>query len=346
MKGLRLKMAGLVGGVCMVFLFGTTVPREIHPYAQRMNDISNGVLPALVQVKVRFLERKRGILGDATLTEVGSGFIFDDKKGYILTTAQTLKYARYIQVILSDGKSYEGVLLGMDEPTDVAVVRIRAEKLTAVPFLPENESPRVGEPLIAVGVSSNGLFTPSFGILSALPTAGPWAEGGVTTFIQTDAPISYGMQGGPLLNFRGEVVGVLTFLRQQYKELYLHFAIPVNTVRRVVKEIVEKGRFARPWTGVSLLVVDDTQRTRYGYPYDYGLFVTFVDEGSPADKAGIRANDFLLELGGKSLTLPQDFWIPVNQLNIGDTFSVKIWRDGRILERDVTIAEWKGGMKR
>jgi len=257
-----------------------------------------------------------------------------------------VRFAQHIQVILSDGKSYEGKLVGMDEPTDVAVLHIRAENLTAVPFLSERETLRVGEPLIAIGISENGQFTPSFGILSALPTAGPWAEGGVSTFIQTDAPVSYGMQGGPLLNFRGEVIGVLSFLRRQYKELYLHFAIPVGTVRRVVKEIVEKGRFARPWTGVSLLVVDDTQRTRFGYPYDYGLFVSFVDEGSPADKAGIRANDFLLELEGKSLTLPQHFWIPVNQLNIGDSFRVKIWRDGRILEREVVIAEWKGGTKR
>lgn len=330
---------GMVG-LSLVILAAVTVPPEIENYRNRMQALLQAIRPALVKVDVMYSPRKMGFFGDATDSQYGAGFILDEDKGYVVTAAQTVSGYSAVKVTLDDGRAYEGKVVNVDEPTDIALLKIEPEKLTGV-VLADAESLKVGEPLLGVGINESGVAAPNFGILSSMPTAGGWAEGGLSTFLQTDMAMAYGFQGGPLVDFSGRVVGMLSLLRREAKNLYLHFAIPVDTLKKVTGQMIQSGRFRRPSVGINMISVDQPLIEKYGYPYRYGMYVSYTEPGSAAATAGIQEEDFILELNGKHLVDEATFWLAVNQLNIGDSFEVLVWRDGTIFKKTVTVTEKK-----
>jgi serine protease Do len=313
--------------------------RELEPFRVRIGELRDAMRPAIVSIETRFPRRMQGIRIGASSGEIGTGFIIDGDNGYIATAAMNLFNAQAIKVNTSDGKSYEGHIVGYDATTDVGVIRIMAENLTQVRFAERSEM-KVGEPLLGLGFDDGLSYVPTLGLLSAMPTAGPWAEGGLSAFIVTDMAVSYGQQGMPVFNFRGQVVGMFTRIRVERRDFYINYLIPSDTVRRVAADLIKYGRFRRPWVGISVIPPDVPILDRTGYPYNYGLYITVVDAGSPAAQAGLMEGDFIMALNNRELRNTQDYWTPINQLNIGDSVSFKVWRLGTVFEKTVRIGEF------
>ncbi|MGH8103709.1 MAG: S1C family serine protease [bacterium] len=323
--------------LCAVLIAQVQVPVELETYRNRMQSLAQAIRPGLVKVDVRYSPRKLGFLGDSVTTQRGAGFIIDEDHGYIVTASQTVSGYSAVKVTLSDGRTFEGKVIGMDELTDVTLLRIPPDQLTGV-TLANSDDLKIGEPLLGIGINSSGVPAPTFGILSSLPTAGPWAEGGLSTFVQTDMAMAYGFQGGPLLNFKGEVVGMMSLLRREAKNFYLHFAIPANTLRKITGQMAQFGRFIRPWVGLNMLAVDRPVIEKYGYPYRYGMYVSYTEPGSPAAEAGIQEEDFILELNGARLSDENSFWLTINHMEVGQSFELLVWRNGSLFKKTVAIS--------
>ncbi len=331
--------------VATLLLLGAgEIPSELLPFITTLQRMKQDLRPAVVLVETRFPARMRGLrAGTATLGEYGTGMIWNGDEGLILTSAALLHDAQAIRVQTVDGKSYRAELVGKDERTDVALLRIPAASLTEVRFQPIGEA-RIGEPLLLVGFAEAKEIGFSFGILSAKPTAVNWAMGGVPSLLVFHGTASYGAFGAPIFNFRGMVLGMLT-PRQERGQLYIHYAIPSDTVLRVARDLLKYGRFRRPWIGIRLLPPDLPVLEETGFPYNYGLYVVVVQPGSPAEKADLRVGDFLLELNGQPLRRTLDFWLPVNAMQVGDTLELTVWRRGAILQRRLQIAEYPREVK-
>jgi serine protease Do len=334
------KLVGVIGIAGTLALVGAATDlKELLPFRGRIEELREAMRPAIVSMQTRFPRRMQGIRVGASSGEIGSGFIVDSDNGYVVTAAMNLRNAVAIKVNTSDGKAYEGKTLGYDTLTDVGVLRIQAEGLTQA-RLADASQMKVGEPLLGLGFDDGLSYTPTLGLLSAMPTAGPWADGGLHSFIVTDIAVSYGQQGMPVFNFRGEVVGMFSRLRVERRDFYINYLIPVDTVQRVAADIIKYGRFRRPWVGISLIPPDIPVLDRTGYPYNYGLYVTIVQPGSPAALAGLAEGDFIMALHNREVRTTQEFWSPINRLNIGDSVSFKVWRLGTVFEKTITVAEF------
>lgn len=319
-------------------LFAAAPLRELEPFRVRVGELRDAMRPAIVSIQTRFTRPMQGIRIGATSGEVGTGFIIDGDNGYIVTAAMNLFNAIAIKVNVAGGKSYEGKVRGYDRLTDVGVLQIQGDGLTEVRFA-DLSNTKVGEPLLGLGFDDGLSYVPTLGLLSAMPTAGPWAEGGLNSFIVTDLAVSYGQQGMPVFNFRGEVVGMFSRIRIERRDFYVNYLIPGDTVQRVASDIIKHGRFRRPWIGISLIPPDVPILDRTGYPYNYGLYVTSVEPGSPAEAAGLREGDFIMAVEGRDIRNTQAFWISVNRLNIGDSVGLKVWRLGTVFEKKLTVGE-------
>ncbi len=319
-----------------------TLTAELEAFQQRLEQIAQEARSSVVQIRARLKPNTVGITGEVTSLELGTGFVVDAQKGFIYTSASTVKNATALQVIFQDGTKVEGKLLGLDEPTDVAVLRTIRQDLKAL-SLGNSDQVYIGEPIVAIAVGTPDLpgygFWFSWGVLAAKPPAGPWAEGGLSSFFQINGPAQYGLQGGPILNLNGQVIAMGTLIRKEFRGLYLHFAIPINWVQRIAKELIEKGKFDTPWVGMELSFLDWLLVQNAQYPHNYGIFVAQVLSGSPAEKAGIREGDFLLEVEGRRVITPHEFWALVNSLNIGDKIRLLLWREGVTFEKVLQIGK-------
>ena len=214
---------------------------------------------------------------------------------------------------------------------------MRAEKLPAAPF-GDSAALRVGEPVIAIGNPLGLQSTVTTGVVSALhrslrPEPGIFLE----DMIQTDAAINPGNSGGPLVNERGQVVGINTVIIAEAQGL--GFAIPINTVRRLADELVAKGRVAHPWMGVGTGVVTGQIGDYLNVTPGEGVVVAEVVSGSPAEEAGIQVADVILQVGGKAVNSPDDLRAAIQQRNVGARLPVRIVREGQRKEITVTLGE-------
>ncbi|MBQ5845994.1 MAG: trypsin-like peptidase domain-containing protein [Selenomonadaceae bacterium] len=266
----------------------------------------------------------------------GSGVIFR-KDGYIVTNNHVISGAKEIIVSLSDGRSLSGKLVGADELTDLAVVKVDANDLPAAEF-GNSDDIMVGEPAIAIGNPMGLEFQGSVtsGVISALNRSLE-LDDRVIKVIQTDAAINPGNSGGALVNADGKVIGINSAKIARSGVEGMGFAIPINTVREIVDDLMDDGKVTRPYLGVGIF--DKETAGRYGYilNVDKGVYVENVTVNGPAYKAGIRRGDVILSVGDKETNRVGDVRNAVLAAKVGDTVKVKLDRDGSTVTVDVVM---------
>jgi serine protease Do len=265
---------------------------------------------------------------------VGSGFIIS-QEGYILTNNHVIEDADQIKVKLADGKEYDGKVAGRDPKTDLALVKIQGASDLHPLNLGNSEDLKVGSWVVAVGSPFGLEQTVTAGIVSAkgrVIGSGPYDN-----FIQTDASINPGNSGGPLINMKGEVVGINTAIIASGKGI--GFAIPINMAKEVAPQLQEKGHVTRGWLGVSIQEVTPELAKSFGLKEKKGALVAQVVSGSPAEKAGIEQGDVIVEFDGKEVTDSKDLPRIVATTPVGKAVTIKLSRDGKILGRQVKVGE-------
>jgi serine protease Do len=244
------------------------------------------------------------------------------------------KIAKNIVVtVLKSGREYKAKLVGYDEETDIALLKIEPREDLPVVTLGDSDKVRVGDFAIAIGnpFGLNGTFT--FGTISAVNR--DFAGNVFSKYIQTDAPINPGNSGGPLVNIFGEVIGINTMIISPTGQLGvagnvgIGFAIPINTAKRVVDQLIKKGKVERGYIGVSINELDNDTRKQLGIPEDVGVLVSKVEPGSPADKAGIKQGDIIVAVDGEKISNFNDLLSRIASKLPGEKAEIEVIRDGK-----------------
>ena len=269
---------------------------------------------------------------------VGSGVIFR-KDGYIVTNNHVISGAKELIVSLPDGRSLKGKLIGADEMTDLAVVKVDAKDLPAASF-GDSDKIVVGEPAIAIGNPMGLEFKGSVtsGVISALNRTLDISDKRVK-LLQTDAAINPGNSGGALVNADGEVIGINSAKVAANGVEGMGFAIPINTVQNIINEIMDKGYVARPYLGVS--VFDPETAGRYGYQLniDKGVYIFQLTLNGPCGKAGLQRGDIILKIDGEETNSVSDLRGKIAEKKVGDTVKVTFDRNGKEQSADVVLEE-------
>ena len=269
----------------------------------------------------------------------GSGFILTGD-GYVLTNYHVIESSNSISVTLYDGKSYDAVLIGYDESSDIAVLKIDAEGLTPV-VLGDSDNLNVGDSVVAIGNPLGELtFSLTSGAVSALNREITLSNSVTMNLIQTDCAINSGNSGGALFNLYGEVIGITN---AKYSGSgsgasidNIGFAFPINHVRGIVESIIENGYVAKPYIGVN---VSDVSEETMGYGLPAGAAVKAVSEDSPAEKAGLQVNDIITAVNGKEISGRTGLSEAVSAASVGDTLTLTVYRQGNTISVDVTVGE-------
>jgi serine protease Do len=317
------------------------VPADIARLNDHVHALAERLKPTLVHVRVR-RGAEPAAEGQAPEGEreeprrtSGSGFLVRSD-GYLVTNAHVVDGADRIQVKLADGRRFEGRLVGQDDRTDLALVKIAGEQLPVAPLGDSNRL-RVGEFVLALGHPYGLEQTVSFGIVSRkgapLQVAAPGFD-----FIQTDAGVNPGNSGGPLVNMAGEVVGVNSMATRNGT---IGFAIPANVVRALLPQLAEKGRVEWGWLGVSIAEVGDEEVTRLGLREPRGVLVRSVMAWQPADQAGMRADDVVVSIDGVSLEGPRDLQRIIASTPVGRQVRIVVVREGKDAELSVVVGAYQ-----
>jgi serine protease Do len=270
---------------------------------------------------------------ERTLQGLGSGVIID-AEGYVLTNDHVIRGADAITVTLSDGRQFNGKILGSDPTYDLAVIKVDAENLP-VAELGESDELMIGEWAIAIGNPFAHLLkdtTPSVtvGVISALDRDIVPEHGNAAIYkgmIQTDAAINPGNSGGPLVSGDGKVIGINTFIfTKSGGSLGIGFAIPIVVAERVIDELIRYGEVRDVWVGVRVKSVTPEVARALGIEQQEGLSVGYVDPGSPADKAGIEEGDVIIEIEGQPIHDTDDAEMAIFGAQVGETVRMKVLR--------------------
>ncbi len=288
----------------------------------------------------------------------GSGFIISDD-GYILTNNHVVDNADQLTVFLQDRRSLPAAVVGRDPFTDVAVIKIEAPDLTKLNF-GSSADLRVGEWIVAIGnpgfsgARSPLDYTVTVGIVSALgrpldllqrglredQETRPNSGFAIEDFIQTDAVINPGNSGGPMVNLRGQVVGINSAIASQtgYYQGY-GFAIPIDLAYRVTEDLIEYGRVRRAWLGVGMRAIDQISAESYGLPTVSGVELTLITEGGPSEAQGLRVYDVIVEIDGQPIGRVGQMQQAIAMKRPGDRISVGVYRDGAPVTVNIRLGE-------
>lgn len=285
-----------------------------------------------------------GPTGDQTVS--GSGVFISDQ-GYILTNNHVVDGTKSVNIILSDGTQETAAIVGTDPYSDMAILKTDG-KVPAVARLGNSDVLKSGETVIAIG-SPLGDFknTVTVGVVSATGRAIDTGRGyQIEGLIQTDAAINHGNSGGPLVNLAGEVIGINTLIvRNNNGDVAegLGFAVPVNTARAVAEQIMQKGYFSRPNLGVDGQQVTPEIAARYNLAVQWGIYITRVEDGSPAAQAGLQVNDIITKIGDTALDETHSYINTLFLYKPGDQVTVEVSRGGQNIQLQVTLGEANPG---
>lgn len=276
--------------------------------------------------------------GEYKVQGLGSGVIIDSEKGYIVTNNHVVEDADELKITLGDRREFDGKVVGTDPQTDIAVVKIEGKNLPSAK-LGDSETIRVGQWAIAIGNPFGLSQTVSIGVISATGRANV----GVAAYedmIQTDAAINPGNSGGPLVNIRGEIIGINTAIFTRSGGYQgIGFAIPVNMVKSVMRDLVEKGKVTRGWLGVVIQDITPDLAKSFNVTVTDGVLVSETQENSPAKEAGFERGDIVIEYDGKAIRDVNHLRNLVAQTEIGKKVKTKVLREGKEKELFVKIGE-------
>src|SRR5688572_11452755 len=291
-------------------------PQELTAEENRNIEVYKKVLPSVVNITSTAVAFDF-FYGAVPQEGQGSGFIIN-KDGYILTNYHVIANARQIEVNLADRRKFRATLVGHDRTHDLAVIRIAAPDLVPA-TLGDSRGLVVGQKVFAIGNPFGLAGTMTSGIISSIRSVrGP--EGtGIEEAIQTDAAINPGNSGGPLLNARGEVIGINTFILSQVgQSAGIGFAIPINAAKAVLNDLVTVGRVRRPALGIRSIPVSSEIASEMGLSADYGVLIIDVQPGGAADRAGLRGGSERAYLGNMPIKLGGDLIVGINGKEIRD----------------------------
>jgi len=288
---------------------------------------------------------------------VGSGFVFD-KKGHIITNAHVVKDATKVTVTFLDGRSYHADIIGVDEYTDIAIIKVNSDLVLLHPLsIGDSSNLKVGEQIAAIGNPFGLSGSMTSGIVSQLgrllPTGNQYS---IPDVIQTDAAINPGNSGGPLLNMRGEVVGINTAIQSTTGEFTgVGFSIPSQTVAKIVPTLIENGEYKHPWIGISGRDIDPDMANVLNLKEAVGFIVIQVVEDSPAFDAGLIGSDKTIEVEGVNYPIGGDVILSVDGIevrkiddilihlqrakSVGDEMVLEVLRDGRTTNITIVLQE-------
>ena len=288
---------------------------------------------------------------------VGSGFVFD-KMGHIITNAHVIEGSTKTVVTFLDGRSYNAEIIGMDEYTDIGVIKVNADlKLLNPLSLGDSSNLNVGEPIAAIGNPFGLSGSMSSGIVSQMGRLLPSGSGySIPDVIQTDAAINPGNSGGPLLNMRGNIVGINTAIQSTTGEFTgVGFAVPSQTVAKIVPTLISDGEYKHPWIGISGRDIDPDTANVLGLKDALGFLIITVVENSPASDAGLVGSDRMIKVDGMEYPVGGDIIMAVDGMDVrkiddilihlqrvktvGDEMNLEILRDGRTTNVTIILQE-------
>jgi serine protease Do len=288
-------------------------------------------------VGVSSMRLERRFFGIVPLEGQGSGIILD-KKGLIITNNHVIDGANQVHVSLKDGRTFTGEVVGSDEATDVAVIRVDANDLPAA-SLGDSEALKVGQFVLAIGnaLALPGGPTVSMGVLSAKGRPLPGTDFIFEGLLQTDAAVNPGNSGGPLADLDGRIIGITTMMIPYAQGM--GFAIPINTVKKIAQEILENGHVSRRWIGISGVDVTPQLARRYELRSESGFLVAEVEPRSPAEYAGIRNGDVVVGANGDEVKRTKDLLLAISRVGAGGSIRLEVDRMGKRGSIDVRPAE-------
>jgi serine protease Do len=291
-------------------------------------ELADNVRPAVVSLSP-FIAK--GAIGDGLpnkgrAANAGAGVVYNAEKGLIVTNSHVVRSVNKIKVTFKDGMEIIGEVLGADEDTDLAVIHVLSEMpLSEVKFA-DSSKVRVGQLVVAVGNPYGLNDTTTFGIVSGLKRENVNLSR-YEDFIQTDASINPGNSGGPLLNIKGEVIGINTAIINYAQSI--GFSIPSNMVKHVVEQLVAHGEVHRGWLGVGIDPVTEEAAKKANGKEGVGVIINSVFEGDPADLAGLKVGDIILKIGGSEINSPNKMIRVIGAITPGQTINMNILRDGK-----------------
>ncbi|MBF0557675.1 MAG: DegQ family serine endoprotease [Nitrospirae bacterium] len=352
---------GVILGSRMTHVAPQTGPGTVIGFPQSFADVAAKVTPAVVNISTSstvrvpgnpfrhffgpddegpfgdFFKRFYGGIPDREMKQqsLGSGFIVD-KQGYIITNNHVVEGADEIKVKASDGREFRARVIGRDKKTDLALIKISSIfKDLPTLELGDSEKIRVGDWVLAIGNPFGLEHTVTQGIISAIGRvigAGPYDN-----FLQTDAPINPGNSGGPLVNTRGEVIGINTAIISSGQGI--GFAIPSSMAKTIISQLKDKGKVVRGWIGVSIQNISPDMVQSFGLKGSEGALVGDVVEGGPADAAGIKRGDAITVFNGRKVKSMSDLSRAVADTPVGTTVDARIIRGGKEMVVRITVSE-------
>ena len=331
---------------------GYVTQTSLSNYSDTAVYAANKILPSIVGIKIEYTVNTQSFFGrssSSTATASGSGIIISDD-GYILTnnhvvSSSTSESNSYYQItdagkvtvtLFGDETEYEAKIVGQDEQTDLAVIKIEKTGLTKAEFA-DSDSVKVGEFAMAVGNPVNMNSTVTTGIISAVNRKITDSDGKTYTCIQTDAAINSVNSGGALVNSEGKVIGINTLKLSGTGIEGIGFAIPINSTTDITSQLIQYSKVKRPFIGIS--GIDLNAETAKTYNLVEGVYVKSVEDFSAAEKAGLKAGDVIIEVEGKSIKTMDELNEVKNSHKIGDELKLKINRNGTEKEITLTLGE-------
>lgn len=315
-------------------------------YSETGISVAQKVLPSVVGIKVEYSVSSIFNRNPSTATAEGSGIIIRED-GYILTnnhivnTASSSSYYevgnanKVIVYLYNDETEYLGTIVGTDEETDLAVIKIDKTDLTAAE-LGDSDSVQVGEFTMAVGNPLGMQSSVSSGMVSAVNRK-VTSENKTYTLIQTDAAINSGNSGGALANSKGQIIGINTLKMSGSGIEGMGFAIPINFAKPIFEQLIEYNKVKRPYIGITGRDIDE--QTANANNLVVGIYVLSIEEFSAAEKSGIKIGDVITEIDGKTVTTMEELNEVKNSHSIGDTISIKVYRDNNYKNFNITLKE-------
>lgn len=275
---------------------------------------------------------------------LGSGFFYQQKgdEYFIITNNHVVDGMDTVKVSIDDQKEYNATIVGSDSDVDIAVIKIKTKDKLQLAKIGDSSKTKTADLVMAIGNPYGLSHSVTFGIISAVGRPSPDnSKPGFTNFIQTDAAINPGNSGGPLLNISGEVIGINTMIYSQSGgSVGIGFAIPINIAKNIADQLITIGKSEHGWIGITFRELNEGEAEKLGLKQQqFGMLVMQVEKDSPADKAGIKSGDLLLKIGKQKLSRSSDLTVTVGSAKPGDKLPVSILRDGKTIEKTITVGK-------